>query len=226
MLFAIGDIHGQHGKLCELLNIMKPGREDKVIFIGDYIDRGPDSAGVVQTVIELAQATNCVYLRGNHEQMFLEARANFDPSFEGFDPDYDLRSFTNGGAETIVSYTERYGDKDRWYRKIPEEHWTFFMDTVLEHDEGDYRFVHGGYLPPGETWEGAEYGLDPRLWIREPFLSSAHDFGKVIVFGHTPQYSGRPLIMKNKIGIDTAVAYGGPLTAAAIDGLEVEFIQV
>lgn len=224
MIYAIGDIHGQHEKLCALLNIWQAGPQDKVIFIGDYIDRGPDSAGVVQTVIELGSSTNCIYLRGNHEQMFMEARANFDPTFTGFEPDTDLLSFSNGGADTIISYTEHFGEAGRWFEKVPEAHWQFFMGTTLEHREPGFIFVHAGLLPPGDTWDGAKYGYEPRLWIREPFLSSLADFGEIVVFGHTVHQ--RPLMMPNKIGIDTGAAYGGPLTAIAIDGMNVEVIQV
>ena len=88
------------------------------------------------------------------------------------------------------------------------------MEYVTKH----YHFVHAGLLPPGRHWEGEGWGLDPRLWIREPFLSSRADFdGRTVVFGHTPQMSGLPLIARNKIGLDTAAVFGGPLTAAAFE---------
>lgn len=226
MTYAIGDVHGQNQKLCDLLNVIAPTSGDCLIFVGDYIDRGPDSAGVIHTLIELSDSTNCVFLRGNHEQMLLEARAHYEPGFGGVQGDSEMLFFANGGAETLISYTERFGDQTRWYLKIPMEHWEFLTATQFEHGIPGFKFVHAGYLPPGGKWEGQDSRHDPRLWIREPFLSSLADFGGIVVFGHTPQHSGRPMFMENKIGIDTAVAYGGPLTAIRIDGMNVEVVQV
>jgi serine/threonine protein phosphatase 1 len=89
--------------------------------------------------------------------------------------------------------------------------------------------VHAGVIPPGKKWKPDLPGLEPRLWIRDTFLKYKRDFPEgIVVFGHTPQLSGRPLIQRNKIGIDTAAAYGGPLTALALspDGRVVDAIQV
>lgn len=227
MLYAIGDIHGHNDRLCALLNRLDLSPEDTVVFIGDYIDRGPDSAGVVETILALRENVTCVCLRGNHEQMLMEQRAYHDPNWDaGIPPDDHMLWFANGGASTLVSYKERFGERERWYQSIPHSHWDFYLSTLFEFGQGNFRFVHAGYLPDGQTWEGEELDLDPRLWIREPFLSSPQDFGGIVVFGHTPQTNGNPLFMANKIGIDTAVAYGGPLTALAINGDAVEVIQV
>lgn len=227
MHYAIGDIHGHNDRLCSLLNLLKPGREDTVVFIGDYIDRGPDSAGVIETIFALRETTNCVCLRGNHEQMMMEQRSLSQPGWNWDIPaDEAMRWLSNGGADSLSSYRERFGDGGRWFEQIPDSHWEFFLSTHLEYANGGFKFVHAGYLPTGETWDGAEYGLEPRLWIREPFLSSQENFGGIVVFGHTPQHSGQPLFMPNKIGIDTAAAYGGPLTAIAIDGDRVEVLQI
>ncbi len=229
MLYAIGDIHGYNDKLCELLNRLEPREDDTVVFIGDYIDRGPDSAGVVETIFNLRETTNCICLRGNHEEMMMGTRAYHDPGWnEGIPPDESMVWAANGGPGTIASYKERFPapPNARWFDCVPQSHWDFYLATLMEYQAGDYRFVHAGFLPTGESWEGEDSDLDPRLWIREPFLSSTEDFGGIVVFGHTPQRSGQPLFMENKIGIDTACAYGGPLTALAIDEAHIEVIQV
>jgi serine/threonine protein phosphatase 1 len=115
----------------------------------------------------------------------------------------------NGGAETMDSYPPGKG----WIERVPDGHWQFLKDTVLEFWRGPYLFVHAGILPKGVRWN---YDEDPRLWIREEFLNYQGDLGVRVVFGHTPQRSGRPLVTANKIGIDTGVAFGGPLTAVGL----------
>lgn len=227
MIYAIGDIHGHLGKLHRLLQKVDPGLEDRLIFLGDYVDRGPDSADVIEFLIRLKeQRPETVFLRGNHDQGMMDAADVFDP--EG---DTDLTRddvawwLQYGGRETITSY----GLKPRnWWRHVPEAHWDFLADTALEYRLGGYAFVHAGFLPPGKRWFQRE---DPRLWVREEFILSDHDFGATVVFGHTPTPDGLPLVLPNKIGIDTGAAYGGPLTAltidleASYDPAEVQFVQ-
>jgi serine/threonine protein phosphatase 1 len=211
--------------LLELLDKIKnrPLKdEDELVFIGDYVDRGEDSRAVVQTLIELRkQHENVVFLRGNHEQLMLDARDGPPPEPSEL-PGFVMHSppmvtwLQNGGVDTLLNYDVT--DFACWWESIPQEHWQFIRDTQLEHMSERYWFVHAGLLPPGKTWEGDywERHVDPRLWIREPFLSSRHMFdGRIVVFGHTPQRNGRPLISRNKIGLDTGAVFGGPLTAAA-----------
>jgi serine/threonine protein phosphatase 1 len=127
---------------------------------------------------------------------------------------------SNGGDETMTSYSTEMDDEDflQWWTIVPDSHWEFLRCTKMEHITGRYHFVHAGILPYGKYWEGADRNFDPRLWIREPFLSSTEDFaGRIVVFGHTPQKSGYPLMRKNKIGIDTGAVFGGPLTAIGIN---------
>ena len=211
--------------LLELLKIIwrRPLQdEDELVFLGDYIDRGEDSRAVLQTLLEIRKEhANCVFLRGNHEQLMLDARDGPPPE-PAAQPGYVIHSplmmawLQNGGADTLLNYD--VADFSCWWESIPQEHWQFIRDTHLEHITERYYFVHAGLLPPGRSWEGDfwERRIDPRLWIREPFLSSRHMFdGRVVVFGHTPQRTGRPLISRNKIGLDTGAVFGGPLTAAA-----------
>ncbi len=225
LIYAIGDIHGQVTMLRALLARLRalPLRdEDTLLFLGDYVDRGEDSRGVIETLLELrAERPNVVFLRGNHEQLMLDACDG--PPSEPLDREgYVVHSeetthwLQNGGAETLFSYgVENFLE---WRACIPEAHWEFLRATEMEYVSGLYHFVHAGLLPPGRSWEGAAYGLDPRLWIREPFLSFRQPFdGRIAVFGHTPQRSGHPLVQRNKVGIDTGAVFGGPLTAIVID---------
>jgi len=225
VIYAVGDIHGQVTMLRAMLDRLRslPLRDDDIlIFIGDYIDRGEDSRAVIQTLLQLREErSGVVFLRGNHEQLILEARKGPPPEpadREGYMllAESLLNWLQNGGAETLYSYGVE--DFMRWWEFIPESHWEFIRATELEYITEHYHFVHAGLLPPGKTWEGADWDLDPRLWIREPFLKSKADFGgRRVVFGHTPQTSGRPLLQRNKIGIDTGAVYGGPLTTVVLE---------
>lgn len=225
MIYAIGDIHGQHTMLEEMIKLLYDQpleKEDTLVFLGDYIDRGEDSKAVIDTLIKLRdEHSDIIFLRGNHEQLMLDARET--PGLESSDSDVlsmqndlMLNWLQNGGVDTLLNY--KVADVSKWWDQIPMSHWDFIRDTQLEYVTERYHFVHAGLLPPGKSWEGDywERKLDPRLWIREPFLSSRNTFnGRLVVFGHTPQRSGRPLISKNKIGLDTGAVFGGPLTAAA-----------
>lgn len=224
LLAAIGDVHGERGKLANLLP--KLPSEAKWVFLGDYVDRGPDSAGTLTDLVELkAERPDTVFLRGNHDQFMLDAR-DFCSPFLRSPYSLDLIStwFTNGGADTMRSYA----GPPPWYQRVPDSHWTFLESTALEYREAPFVFVHAGLLPSGYEWSPeAPWATDPRLWIRSPFLESEEDFGGRVVFGHTPQLEG-PLIQPNKIGIDTGAPFGGPLTAALLDTGRpqwVEFVQ-
>jgi len=225
LIIAIGDIHGQIAQLRVLLERLRtrPLREiDRLVFLGDYVDRGENSRAVVELLIALQkERPNTVFLRGNHEQLMLDA-LDGPPTQPAAKEGFVLHSeqtylwLENGGVETLLSYQP--ADMLHWREAIPPEHIAFLRATQMEYICGNYHFVHAGVVPPGMKWEDAAYGLDPRLWIREPFLTYKPLIGgRLIVFGHTPQPDGRPLIQRNKIGLDTGAVYGGPLTAAVID---------
>jgi serine/threonine protein phosphatase 1 len=210
VIYAIGDIHGELRKLEELLEHLPLASEDRLVFIGDYVDRGPNSAQVLDLLVQIRSTRpGTFFLRGNHEQMMLDALAYFERK-PGEKPSQEvgLMWFLNGAAATLTSYPER---PQHWRERIPLDHWNFVRETRMELHTEHFHFVHAGVLPKHMKWRLP--GFDYRLWIREPFLASQEVFGSVIVFGHTPQASGKPLITHNKIGIDTGVAYGGPLTA-------------
>lgn len=227
MLIAIGDIHGEVWKLRDLLTRLSElplEDSDRLIFLGDYVDRGPDVNLTIDLLIRTREERpNTVFLRGNHDQTMLDVRDLLDPSRESDVPFEDVAWwFKFGGRETIRSY----GGASDWYRRVSGDHWHFLEATELEHREGGYVFVHAGLLPPKVRWF---QGVDPRLWVRDEFVTSSADFGGVVVFGHTVMKDGLPLVQANKIGIDTGVAYGGFLTAALLtpdDPEAVRFIQV
>ena len=246
MIYAIGDIHGQHTMLNVLLDkllALPIQPEDTVVFLGDYVDRGENSRGVIETLLQWrVQHADTVFLRGNHEQLLLDSYGA--ASEAAAMPNQALRAqltltwLQNGGVETLLSYApsgfqewcESVGyvllripagplaafkaSFAHWLEAIPPLHLEFLQATRMDYVTPDYHFVHAGLLTPGTTWASEGWTIDPRLWIREPFLSSRADFnGRIVVFGHTPQRKGRPLIHRNKIGLDTGAAFGGPLTA-------------
>lgn len=241
MYIAIGDIHGQYELLDRLLNsvLAEMSATDKLIFLGDYLDRGPDSPKVIDRLIELKKDPRMVMLMGNHEDEAIKSLDEFQVKFGNgatYDSERDpARDWLNqGGLQTMISYglpplAIMGKGLAKWPTLIPEHHWEFLRALSFEYVTPNLYFVHAGLLPLGqESWEYGGDSLDPRLWIREPFLSFPDLFdGKRVIFGHTPQKSGKPLEMANKVGVDTAVAYGGPLTAGFFheDGTTSHFLQ-
>jgi serine/threonine protein phosphatase 1 len=199
-IYAIGDIHGHLDSLERLMEKIKPDLEkDQLVFMGDYIDRGPHSKGVVDYVLRLrntAPPQNVVCLKGNHEAMFL----NF---LQG--EDMELFLF-NGGLSTIKDYWGRHW-KDLEKLVLPPDHDKFFRELKLYYETPDYIFVHGGLKPGVPLKEQDEEDL---LWIRGEFITAMDDFGRKVIFGHTP--FRQPLVLPNKIGIDTGAVYGNFLT--------------
>lgn len=198
-IFAIGDIHGCREKLERLIALIDfDDRRDTLLFIGDYIDRGPDPKGVVDYVLDLTKRlSRVVCLMGNHEQMLL--------NYVTHGRDRDLFLF-NGGRATLDSYGVSSA-AGREEVLLPGDHMEFFRSLLPWYETEDYIFVHAG-LRPGVPLEAQ--GLEDLLWIRYEFIDSSYDFGKVVVFGHT--HMARPLIEPARIGIDTGAVYGGLLT--------------
>jgi serine/threonine protein phosphatase 1 len=199
-IYAIGDIHGHLDSLERLMEKIQPDLEkDQLVFMGDYIDRGPNSKGVVDYILRLRNAAprqNVVCLKGNHEAMFL----NF---LKGEDMELFL---LNGGLSTIKEYWGRNWDQLEKL-VLPPDHEAFFRELPLYYETPDYIFVHGG-LKPGVPLE--EQDEEDLLWIRGEFITALDDFGRKVVFGHTP--FRQPLVLPNKIGIDTGAVYGNVLT--------------
>ncbi|MDF2434904.1 MAG: serine/threonine protein phosphatase 1 [Mucilaginibacter sp.] len=194
--FIIGDIHGSISSLKHLLAALTFGQKDRLIFLGDYIDRGEDSKAVLELLMALERTHECVFLRGNHEDMCL-AWAEDREHEEGI-------WLYNGGIKTL---------RDLGQHWIPAPYLRWMERTYLFHETPTHIYVHAG-LPSRPSWDMAtslEY-----CWIREPFLSSEYDWGKTVVFGHTIQH-GAPLVLANKIGIDTgSFLPGGLLTCLVL----------
>ncbi len=210
-IFAVGDIHGCYDKLAAMMQIL-PWRKDEgdlLLFIGDYIDRGPKSREVVDFLVRLRQeGGEFVFLKGNHEKMLLDYYIQQKDQ---------MLYVANGGAETIASYVE--GGIGRKAFVLPEEHLEFFLSLTLYHETEDYIFVHAGLKDGIPLIEQSEEDL---LWIREEFIYSAYDWNKRVIFGHTALEI--PFVTPGKIGIDTGAVYGNKLTAVELPRMK--FYQV
>lgn len=231
--FVVGDIHGHVDPLRRLLGEIRPRARqgDSLVFIGDYIDRGPDSKGVIDLVIEQQSGAwdgPVVTLKGNHEAYMMDVCSTR--------PTYTVESWLKsmGGDETVMSYTQGELNIKKFMNVFPRSHLDWFVALKSWHEDENGIYVHAG-LRPGERPEEADE--ETLLWIREEFLTSDYAWDKVVVFGHTPQYDQpvglvmdlerlpwRPLIRNEKIGVDTGIAYGGFLTAVILP--DREFVSV
>jgi serine/threonine protein phosphatase 1 len=202
-IFAIGDIHGCYDPLIQLLGAIPiDWSRDRLIFMGDYIDRGPQSFEVVQHLVELQQRQpGTVFLKGNHEQMLLDYLA-------GRDRLTSLDKY-NGGQQTLDSYLRHAGGPGRY--PIPDAHLRFFDSLRLMFETEKYIFVHAG-LRKGLPMERQR--PEDLLWIRESFIDNRQSFGKRVIFGHTP--FDEPRVEPNKIGIDTGAVFGNKLTCVQL----------
>ncbi|WP_417469060.1 metallophosphoesterase family protein [Maricaulis sp.] len=228
VVYAIGDIHGRRDLLLALLEKIAaddPHAASDLIFLGDYIDRGPDSAGVIDVLLSDPRiaARRPVFLKGNHEATLLAFMedAEHGPAWNRF-----------GGADTLVSYEVRpprgvAGDPAAWEgvrsqlnNVLPAAHLQFLNGLVLFEERGDYFFVHAGIDPnrPVKAQGEAEY-----LWIRDEFLQDERRFSHVIVHGHTPE--PEPVANRRRVGTDTGAYASGRLTAARIDSAGVRFLS-
>lgn len=200
--YVIGDIHGCIGMLEALWEKLDFDPEsDTLVFIGDYIDRGPDSKEVVEFILDLKSRLNVVCLLGNHEQMLLTYHLYGS---------YKELYLLNGGTSTIVSYGLVNTDAGKRI-DVPQHHLDFFRALIRYYEIDDYIFVHAGLRPGVPLLK-----QDPTdmIWIRQEFIGSEYDFGKKVIFGHTPMPN--PFISPQKIGIDTGAIYGGKLTCVKL----------
>jgi len=227
-IYAIGDIHGRLDLLHLLHEKILEDAEDAeaalyLVYLGDYVDRGPDPEGVLATLCAgPLPGFVAVPLMGNHEEMMLSF---LDGTTDG------LNWVQFGGSSTLQSYGVRLvpgGDplerleeaRLRLKETLPSEHEAFLRGLKLTVTVGDYLFVHAG-LRPGLSLEAQS----PRdlLWIREEFLEWSGDHGRTIVHGHT--ISPEPEIRSNRIGIDTGAYATGRLTCLVLEGTEIRFLS-
>jgi serine/threonine protein phosphatase 1 len=205
MLVAVGDVHGQLRKLTQLLTLVQSamkaggllfGRDWNYLFVGDYIDRGPQSMEVVERVRRL-QAKGAICLLGNHEDIALDEGA----------PD-ETATFLSYGGETAA----------RAPGSIFRDHLAWFASLPLFYETEAHVFVHAGVKPGVPlTDQVREQDRDVLLWIREPFLTEQRDFGKYIVHGHTPTRQATPDVRENRCNLDTGAGHGSRLSAALFE---------
>ncbi len=215
LTYAIGDIHGSLSKLRRLIARCEHdarGRPMTFVFLGDYIDRGPESAGVVRYVIELQSRLRdqVIALKGNHEAVALGVVDGTMPA------DYWLQL---GGTATLRSYGVDSAEA------LPPEHVDWLRSLRPGYDDGRRFFVHAGIDPERPLDAQHEHDL---LWIREPFLSEKRDYARLVVHGHTPLAGSRPDLRRNRLNVDTGAVFGGPLTAAVFAAAEtrpIAFLQ-
>ncbi|MDA8160267.1 MAG: metallophosphoesterase family protein [Desulfobacteraceae bacterium] len=207
---VIGDLHGCHAVLRRLWDHLDPppGPGDTVVFLGDYIDRGPESRQVIDFILGLRGAgLRVIALMGNHEQMLLEFLTGRD----------DYGYLQVGGAATLASYGCPPGLARGF--SLPAEHHRFLLE-LLPYWQDDFAiYVHAGLKP------GCPLALQPKdwlLWAREEFLDADGEFGKRVIYGHTP--FPQPRVEPWRIGIDTGAVYGWRLTCLILP--EMAFVQV
>jgi serine/threonine protein phosphatase 1 len=198
-LFAIGDIHGCVDELTAMLSTIAPARGDTVVFVGDYIDRGPAVRDVIEVLLELRRGpADYVFLKGNHEDMML--------SFLGLPGHYGESFLFNGGAPTLESYGA--SECALALERIPADHVDFLKTLATSYLHPPYLFVHAGISP---LLQLEEQSVEDMLWIRQEFIFNPHQLGATVVFGHTPMRAVM-VDLPYKLGIDTGLVYGGKLT--------------
>jgi serine/threonine protein phosphatase 1 len=200
-IFVVGDIHGCFDKLCALMDKIPINfKRDQLIFIGDYIDRGSDSVEVVDFLIDLKKRVpGIIFLKGNHEDML-------ENYLDGSDR---FTYLLNGGQRTLDEYLKRSNDPGKY--PVPSAHLEFFKSLHLYYQTDDYIFVHAGLRKKVPLKSQKKVDL---LWIRDEFIYTDFNFGKPVIFGHTP--FKEPVVQTNKIGIDTGAVYGNRLTCVQL----------
>lgn len=231
LVYAVGDIHGRHDLLEPLIKLIArdteaqaPAQQPILVFLGDYVDRGPGSREVVEAILALrdAPAFEIRALKGNHEEALLRFLE---------EPGFGSTWAEHGGNATLASYGVQppatRTDPEAWARAreefdavLPDAHRAFYQELGLISHVGDYAFVHAGVRPGVALEHQAERDL---LWIRGEFLQATGPFGKVIVHGHTPMEE--PQITPHRLGLDTGAYATGVLTAARLNGETQTIIQ-
>ena len=222
-VYAIGDVHGRADLLKLMLDQINEDAakttadEFVLIFLGDYVDRGPESDKVLGLVSDGLPGFAKVALMGNHERLMLDA-------LHGDDPSACEQWLLNGGSETLSSYgIEPSTDITTFselHRCLPPSHRQLLESLRLSHVEGDYLFAHAG-INPARNWD--DQIEDDLIWIRDEFLNSTADFGKIVVHGHT---IGRAVIERsNRIGLDTAAYRSGILSGIVLEGVKRRIIN-
>ncbi|MQQ07799.1 serine/threonine protein phosphatase [Epibacterium sp. SM1979] len=224
-IYAIGDIHGQHEMLkAALARIEADGGQDaRVVFLGDYTDRGPGSPEVLDLLIEgRDQGRDWHFLLGNHDQMFAMFMEDYPRNDARLLVGYDWLHPRIGGRSTLACYGIEIEEGARTYEvharakeAIPKAHVDFLNQLKHSHCEEGLLFVHAGIRPGVEL---VDQDPDDLIWIRDEFLEDTRDHGRLVVHGHT--HIDAPTHYGNRINLDSGAGYGHPLTAAVFEGQE------
>lgn len=226
-ILAVGDIHACPGELDNLLSALALRPADRLICLGDYIDRGPDAQAVVELLVGLRAASvcRCTFLKGNHEDMFLD--------FLGYDGLYGEAFLKNGGRQTLASYgRDPYAAPRPAEDWLPAAHREFFLglksclpihspagpvrspvgrdplNAAVQNGREEFLCVHAGIRPGVDLTDQTPEDL---LWIREGFFAHPHDLPYTVIYGHTP-FREVDFDIPFKIGLDTGLVYGGKLS--------------
>jgi serine/threonine protein phosphatase 1 len=227
-VYAVGDIHGRVDLASRMQELIRghaaraPHASVTVVWLGDYVDRGPSSREVIDLLIGFAASEDrSVFLMGNHEEALLRFLV---------DARDGLQWFRLGGLETLASYgvdveTLHFGlDLDdirsAFLAALPDAHREFFLALELSRSIGDFFFCHAGVRPGVALGAQAPHDL---IWIREEFLNWREDFGMTIVHGHTPV--AEPELRPNRVNVDTGAFATGRLTCAVIEGTTISFLS-
>lgn len=229
-VYAFGDVHGRSDLLRELVQmigddlIAQPPSRSLVIGLGDYVDRGPDSSGVLDLLVDIGQHHDAMLLKGNHEallQGFLDDPTRVGPSW-----------FRNGGCETLVSYdvectpnttseAELIEIRDAFLERIPQTHLSALNSMAKSASVGDYYFVHAGARPGVPL---AKLQERDALWIRDGFADRDEPFEKIVVHGHSPVSDA--FVGKHRINLDTGAYATGKLSCLVLQGNNRRFLEV
>lgn len=206
--YIVGDIHGCLEELVCLIDALPLKPEDRLVFLGDYVDRGPDSHGVLSFLLNLRSEASreVVFLKGNHEDMLM--------SYLGLPGNHGDMFLFNGGGTTLASYgvTSNRGAPDLLLERIPEDHLKFFMELKVFYLMDPYLCVHGGINPAKSLGEQEEKEM---LWIRHQFIDSRHPLPYTVLFGHTP-FEDVLFDLPFKVGLDTGLVYGNTLSCLEV----------
>ena len=226
-VYAIGDVHGRLDLLARVAEAIKRdveahGSDALTVTLGDYVDRGPKSRQVIDALIANPFPTPHIPLKGNHEVLLETFLA---------DPEIGAQWRRLGGLETLVSYGvpvsglmvgKNYDEAAEQFRKVlPPEHLQFLKSLKTSYSHGKYFLCHAG-VRPGVPLE--RQTVDDLLWIRDEFLSSTRNFGKIVVHGHTPVEA--PEVLPNRINIDTGAFATGRLTCIVLEESGHRFLAI
>lgn len=209
--FVFGDIHGCLDELSTMMRALPLGSGDTVAFLGDYVDRGPDSRGVVDFIVDLKDNPdyNIVCLKGNHEDMLL--------SFLGLGGNHGEMFLLNGGTATLASYGVYQRGKPavdamKFMSALPDRHLDFFRDLETFRFLDDFLCVHAGIQPLRSLSEQIE---EEMIWIRDEFIQNPHPLPHTVLYGHTPMEQVF-FHLPYKVGLDTGLVYGNLLSCLEI----------